>query len=517
MKFAKLQIRFTIGETLIMVVGLLIATIMFIASKNALNLSVYYTPLIDAAMDIKLEVVLARDVHDDFHQAHSDEVNYMLRHLKLAQWYADSMLDGGKDEGNIILALKDETQHQQIQQVKSNIHKIIGFITKNESLFSSTEGRDKILTAEFKDFFTDTFNRAELVEVQLLEEFKDNLKIFRIARISLIVTVVIFSIISLLVYRRVNYHRRMADLSLNESRDLYRRSQEQLQYVINGANLGFWDWNYQTGEHQVNDRWLEILGLQRLDIKNRVEDWESRIHPDDKQRIFDNIEQHIKTGLPYVIELRMRHKDGHWVWIQGSGAVVEYDYTHQVVRICGTHQDISERKKMEERLSYLATHDQLTNLNNRRLFDERLNDEVNRATRYNTTFSIFMIDIDHFKEVNDSYGHKVGDQLLKEFATLLNKFLRINDFVARYGGEEFTVILPETSAAEAFDLAERFRQQVENYRFEITEAGRYSFTISICISSFSENGTSSEVLIKTADEAMYIAKNSGRNNVVQAR
>ena len=512
MNSVKSRSWFSIGEVLILVVGLLIATIMFFASKNALNLSVFYTPLIDTVMDVKLEVALGRDDRG----APEEYLNYMLSHLRQAQRYTDAMLDGAEDEENPILALKDEDQRQHIEHVKSNIHRLIGFVNKNKVSLQSERISERIPKTEFDVIFDSVLSEADLVEIKLEQEFARDLKKFHVARALLIPSVVVFSLVSAISYRRFYRRKLIADQLLEESHDLYRRSKEQLQNVIDGANLGFWDWNCQTGEHQVNDRWLDILGLKRSDIKNHIDDRESRIHPDDKQIMIETVDKHMKTGTTYVAEFRMQHKDGHWVWIQGSGAVVDYDFTHKALRLCGTHQDITERKEMEGRLNYLVTHDQLTRLHNRRALEERLDDEVKRAVRYNNMFSVFMIDIDHFKEVNDSYGHKIGDQLLIEFSAILNKFLRVNDFTARYGGEEFFVVLPETSISEAFELAERFRHQVSQFRPEIAGEQEIGFTISIGIASFPESGSSPDALIKAADDAMYMAKRSGRNKAIKA-
>jgi len=132
-----------------------------------------------------------------------------------------------------------------------------------------------------------------------------------------------------------------------------RLSENQLKNVIEGAQLGYWDWDYKTGRHAVNTQWLSMLGLLKKDIKNHVSDWDSLIHPDDKHRVINVIEAHIRSGKNYVTEFRMRHKQGHWVWIEGSGAVVEYEgNTQNPLRLCGTHQDISERKKSELELEH---------------------------------------------------------------------------------------------------------------------------------------------------------------------
>ncbi len=142
-----------------------------------------------------------------------------------------------------------------------------------------------------------------------------------------------------------------SEILRKQAEDHQRISQQQLQNVINGAQLGYWDWNYQTGEQAVNERWLTMLGLSRRNIRHHVSDWNNRIHPDDKQRLIDTIQAHIQSRENYIAEFRMQHADGHWVWIQGSGAVVEYDQkTQEPLRLCGTHQDISERKNIDTEL-----------------------------------------------------------------------------------------------------------------------------------------------------------------------
>ena len=135
--------------------------------------------------------------------------------------------------------------------------------------------------------------------------------------------------------------------------DITNRKQieERISLVIDGAKLGYWDWDYATGKHQVNQHWLNMLGLKPKELDHYVSDWEHRIHPDDRDRVRNTIANHIDSNTPYVIEFRMRHKAGHWVWIQGSGAVVEHDpVSGQPVRICGTHQDITARKHFENNL-----------------------------------------------------------------------------------------------------------------------------------------------------------------------
>lgn len=143
--------------------------------------------------------------------------------------------------------------------------------------------------------------------------------------------------------------------SIRASRTEIQTEKNRFQLVIDGAKLGYWDWNYQDGTHIVNDTWLSMLGLTQKDISGTENDWSGLIHPEDAPRVAEVIEAHIKSKESYVVEFRMKHKQGHWVWIQGAGAVVEYDTTtNEPIRLCGTHQNITERKEAEEGLKLSA-------------------------------------------------------------------------------------------------------------------------------------------------------------------
>lgn len=144
------------------------------------------------------------------------------------------------------------------------------------------------------------------------------------------------------------------DLLIQQHFDItaHKRIEDQLALVLDGAELGYWDWDYINGDHQVNHRWMEMLGLSEPDMAHDINDWDQRIHPDDRQRVSQLIAAHIESGKPYVVEFRMQHKQGNWLWIQGSGAVVAYDpVSGQPSRLCGTHQDITTRKLSEYNLA----------------------------------------------------------------------------------------------------------------------------------------------------------------------
>jgi diguanylate cyclase (GGDEF)-like protein len=162
--------------------------------------------------------------------------------------------------------------------------------------------------------------------------------------------------------------------------------------------------------------------------------------------------------------------------------------------------------------------DHLTGVYNRRYLDKRIASEATRSRRYNVPLSMMMIDIDHFKAVNDRYGHQIGDQVLKRLGELLIKKVRVIDIVARYGGEEIAILTIQTNIADAFDQAERLRKAVEAFIMvpadekEQREAVR--ITVSIGVAGFDQQVFDSQTMIKKADMALYQAKNEGRNRVI---
>ena len=163
------------------------------------------------------------------------------------------------------------------------------------------------------------------------------------------------------------------------------------------------------------------------------------------------------------------------------------------------------------KLYELATKDGLTKLYIHRHFRTLLEAEITRASRYKHVMSLLMMDIDNFKHVNDTYGHLVGDRVLKEIAVTIKNTCRNIDVPARYGGEEFTVILPETAAKDATIIAERLRKNIAKIEVPIDDKVTLKTTISIGISEFPSSATDAEELISTADQALYKAKNDGKN------
>jgi diguanylate cyclase (GGDEF)-like protein/PAS domain S-box-containing protein len=173
---------------------------------------------------------------------------------------------------------------------------------------------------------------------------------------------------------------------------------------------------------------------------------------------------------------------------------------------------VIENARLYEKAQQLATEDSLTKVHNRRYFYELAQKELERSRRYHNPLSIIMLDIDHFKKVNDRYGHGVGDQVLIEFVKRVQKELRSSDIFARYGGEEFVILVVESDLEKAFQAAERIREKVNANPFEIS-GFEPIISISLGVAEMDENTQSLDLLMDCADKAMYEAKQSGRNRV----
>lgn len=304
--------------------------------------------------------------------------------------------------------------------------------------------------------------------------------------------------------------RKKAEMALEERA-------RQLQFVLEGSELGFWDWDIVTGKVERNPQWGLILGYTFEELQATAQQWSDFVHPDDRERawasVFDAVEGRTTA---HKLEYRMLHKDGSIRWILDQAKVMQRDENGKATRMCGTHTDITERKLLEEELRRQAHVDYLTGVYNRRHFMERAEHELHRAHRYGGPLSMLMLDVDHFKLINDRYGHKVGDIVLKAVADLCHATFRDVDILGRLGGEEFAVLLPETDQHFAIEAAERLRETITNARIPLAGGLPVTFSVSIGVSSLSAPDDNIDVLLSLADKALYAAKESGRNRVCGA-
>ncbi|MDD2896622.1 MAG: diguanylate cyclase [Aliarcobacter sp.] len=227
-------------------------------------------------------------------------------------------------------------------------------------------------------------------------------------------------------------------------------------------------------------------------------------HPDKDRTLFKNLWEAILNGKTWNGEIKNKRKDGEPYWLE-QHIIPTLNEDNEIETFVSLGVDITAKKELEK----IAAIDTLTGIYNRRMVDEFIKIEVEAHKRHSYGLSVIMIDVDHFKDVNDIYGHQVGDIVLAQTAKLIIDNSRKSDISGRFGGEEFIIICPQTTSESAFLLAEKIRIAIESFSFE--EVGNK--TISLGIASFEDNDTV-ESLIKKADTALYQAKNSGRNKSV---
>jgi diguanylate cyclase (GGDEF)-like protein/PAS domain S-box-containing protein len=292
-----------------------------------------------------------------------------------------------------------------------------------------------------------------------------------------------------------------------------RQSDELWKLALEATGDGVWDWNVETGVETFSRSYLDMYGYAADEVLYHHADTESRIHPEDLDQVRrDRLAHFDGHTATYVNEHRVRCRDGSWKWVLSRGMVIARDARGRPLRMVGTHTDISERKQSEALIWHQANFDALTGLPNRRMLRDRLEQSIKRARRSGNRLAVLFIDLDHFKQVNDTVGHDKGDQLLVEAAWRIRRCVRDSDTVSRFGGDEFTVLLSDLSeTAVAAEVAQKIVQALGG-GFDL--GGETAFvSASVGITVYPEDATEIEDLFKQADQALYVAKDAGRNRV----
>jgi diguanylate cyclase (GGDEF)-like protein/PAS domain S-box-containing protein len=284
------------------------------------------------------------------------------------------------------------------------------------------------------------------------------------------------------------------------------KSEESLRLIYESSRDGFWDWDVETGAAFFWPQWARMLGYEPCEIDQDVSSWEKLIHQDDREKVMAALKDHLEGSTEsYESTFRMRARDGSWKWILARGKVVSRLADGRPKRMVGTQTDISGQKALEEKLVYMASHDQLTGLYNRHYFNEYIEKELRRSDRYGHPVAFLMADIDGFKSINDTFGHHVGDVVLRDVARLLAGSVRDIDTVVRYGGDEFLIVLVETDGEKDF-VRERILAEVERRKIGQDILG-FPVTISIGGSYLNPGeGSRLEEVLAEADRQMYQEK-----------
>ncbi|RCV87306.1 sensor domain-containing diguanylate cyclase [Billgrantia montanilacus] len=286
---------------------------------------------------------------------------------------------------------------------------------------------------------------------------------------------------------------------------LFKRERELTTLIANLPGMAYRCLNdTQWTMRFVSSACLALTGYREEElVDSRLVAWASLVLPEDMDRLRAEVERAIEEGKPFAVEYQLRKRSGELVWCWEQGREVKIDGEPFLE---GIIVDITERKRMEQELELMAGQDALTGLLNRRAFNRILQDEIARATRYNRSFSLLWLDLNHFKTINDSYGHLAGDAVLRQVSQLIKDSLRKVDCIARYGGDELTIILPEMSFEAGRETANRIENLVASSRFDVLNGHILSLTLSIGVAAFPEHGQGAMELCDAADRAMYQAK-----------
>lgn len=229
-------------------------------------------------------------------------------------------------------------------------------------------------------------------------------------------------------------------------------------------------------------------------------------HPDMSKSLYKEMWHTLRSGEAWSGEIMNRAKDGSAYWVDVN-IEPDFDADRNIIGYTAVRSDITDKKQIEE----LSVTDRLTGLFNRLKLDDVLENEFRRYQRYQTPLSVIILDVDHFKQVNDRYGHLIGDEVLTEIADLIQNNIRACDIAGRWGGEEFLIICPSTPLEGGMVVAEKLRKAISNHPFTTTN----SQTASFGVANLTLNGDLNQ-LLKAADDALYRAKQNGRNCVESA-
>lgn len=360
--------------------------------------------------------------------------------------------------------------------------------------------------------------RLKLHGTLLVAVSRDLERIFKYWYETAAIQIICFSIFALFSFTMLYVFQRRegkhAKLAAEHAQALF-QSEKLFRSTYDSAAIGMALLDLGGRFMQANRALCQMLGEEESALCKKT--IQQVTHPDDQQN-----DQSLRLGLlsserdNYQIEKRFFHKNGHTLWGLLTYSTIKDEVgklKHFVLQI----QDITDYKSLQETLQSQANHDFLTSLPNRRHFIHEASTALARLKRHGGAMALLMIDIDHFKRINDNYGHQAGDVVLQQLSQQFKTQLRDIDLVSRFGGEEFAILLPDTEKAQAAEIAERLRTTAANSQIPLGEHATLSLTISIGLATTDETDTSLEKLLVKADVALYQAKQSGRNRVCIAQ
>src|SRR5712692_1637925 len=283
-------------------------------------------------------------------------------------------------------------------------------------------------------------------------------------------------------------------------------SNTRFALAVRGSNDGIWDWDIATDKTYFSPRWKEMLGFDESDpdFQSAISNWFDRIHPEDSNKVQTKLYAYLHNGAEFfALEHRLQTKTGKYIWVLMRGKALRNN-EGKAIRMTGSLSDITDRKQQESTIQHQAMHDAMTNLPNRSVMHDCLRQAILDAEGRHESLAVLMLDIDRFKEINDTLGHHAGDAVLREMAVRLQMVVRKSDVVARFGGDEFTIMLPGMDAVLVVPLINKIIKSLEPSI--VVDQHRLHIETSVGVSLYPQHGRDATSLIRFADVAMYIAK-----------
>ena len=299
-----------------------------------------------------------------------------------------------------------------------------------------------------------------------------------------------------------------------QNKEYLSQNQERYSLAMQASNDGLWDWDLKTNKILYSDRWKEMLGFNDDEISDTADEWLSRVHPEDHDRVRASIDAYLEgTTSNFEIEYRIRHFSDNYLWMMAKGLAIRTS-DGRATRFAGSQTDVSERKSNEEQMIHDALHDTLTSIPNRTLLLDRIRQSLVRRKRYpKTSFAIIFIDLDRFRLVNESLGHIHGDELLQLISARLKETIPIGDTVARLGGDEFSILLQDINSVRDVEVIAKDIQNLFSKPFFLGDREVFA-SASMGIAHSDNDYKTPEEILRDSELAMYRAKRDGKSQSI---
>jgi diguanylate cyclase (GGDEF)-like protein/PAS domain S-box-containing protein len=288
-------------------------------------------------------------------------------------------------------------------------------------------------------------------------------------------------------------------------------SEQRYELAVEGADCGIWDWDVEMDQWYFSPKCKKYLGFEDHELKNDIKDWIKLLHSDSREKALNRINDYVISGdTAYESTFRMRCKDDSYKWMLSKGKSIR-NSNGKVIRVAGSFADITDFVEMNEKLNLMAYYDMLTELPNRFLLEANLENLIKEASENKKRFALVYMDVDNFKNINDTMGHLCGDKLLKDVSTILKERIKQPNIIARLGGDEFAIVFVDIEDKK--QVASMVKDLIQYLRKPwVIEGQEFFISFSAGIALYPGHGETLSILMKNADMAMYYVKKNMKDD-----